>query len=110
MGTKPPRQTAWDFLTGEHGLDEDEAAQAMDVAETVVTATLERLDAAVAAGDGPGCQEAAHALKGNMLNLGLADLAALAQAIERMSRAGDATGCARLARNLGRALASFRPA
>lgn len=103
----PPRHAARIFLTEVHGLTRDEAEQALVVADSVLRDGLARLAATVAAANATACREAAHALKGSLLNLGLSDLAALAQTVERAARAGDISFCGRLARHLDQALADF---
>ena len=79
---------ARDFLENRQMLSAQETESALDVAAFVLARSLERLDAAVAAGDGLGCVEAAHGLKGNLLNLGLPELAGTAQAILDKAREG----------------------
>lgn len=72
------RETALRFLLEEHLLSRDEAAQALAVADTILREGLSRLVGTV---DAQSRLEAAHALKGNLLNLGLPELAAMAQAV-----------------------------
>ncbi|WP_052360265.1 Hpt domain-containing protein [Solidesulfovibrio alcoholivorans] len=79
---------ARDFLGNRQMLSAEETEGALDVAAVVLARTLERLDAAITAGDGTACVEAAHGLKGNLLNLGLPELAATAQAILDKAREG----------------------
>lgn len=98
---------ALDFLTGEHQLTPDEAAQALRVARTVLGEGLARLRRAVADGDIPAVRELAHALKGNLLNLGLADLAAQAQELEKSAQNSAVADQERLADLLTRELAVF---
>ena len=77
------------FLCDAHHLSPDEAAEALAVAAEVLDAGLARLDAAARSGDAPGCVAAAHALKGNFLNLGLAEPAALAGQVMERAPGGD---------------------
>ncbi len=77
------------FLCEAHHLSPDEAAEALAVAAEVLDAGLARLNAAARSGDGPGCVAAAHALKGNFLNLGLAMPAALAGQVMERAAADD---------------------
>ena len=79
---------ARDFLENRLMLSAEETEGALDVAAVVLAGALGRLAAAVAAGDGQACVEAAHGLKGNLLNLGLPELAATAQAILDKAREG----------------------
>lgn len=102
-----PQTTALTFLTDEHQLSPDEAAQALQVARTVLGEGLARLRRAVTASDAPVIQEMAHTLKGSLLNLGLTDLAGLAQELERSALNRDEAGQERLTDTLARALASF---
>lgn len=103
------RRRALAFLLGELMLSPPEAARALRIAAGVLRLGLTRLQETAARNDAPGCGEAAHALKGNLLNLGLADLARQAQEAGDLARAGD-TGAAgnigeTLARRLGPLLA-----
>ena len=79
---------ARDFLENRQMLSAEETESALDVAAVVLAGALKRLDAAAAACDGTACAEAAHGLKGNLLNLGLPELAATAQAILDKAREG----------------------
>jgi HPt (histidine-containing phosphotransfer) domain-containing protein len=105
--TDDPRGQALVFLLGEHLLSRTEAEAALVVAEKVLRAGLSRLAAAETAGDARDCQDAAHALKGSLLNLGLANLADLAQRIQDAARRGDPVGCRALVRKLACGLESF---
>ncbi|WP_300157598.1 Hpt domain-containing protein [Solidesulfovibrio sp.] len=82
------RRQARAFLRKRQMLSAAEADQALDVAATVLGAALDHLAVAAAADDGRACVEAAHGLKGNLLNLGLPELAALAQDILDKAREG----------------------
>lgn len=104
---EPPREAALAFLLSEHLLSPKEAKAALVLADTVLMDGLARLETAAAAGDARGCLEAAHALKGSLLNLGLSDLAAAAQAVTDAGRRGDVEACRRLAGALAQALIPF---
>ena len=94
------------FLCDAHALSSEEAAETLAVAADALGAGLMRLDAAARSGDGPECVAAAHALKGNFLNLGLFGLAALAE--QTIARA--ATGDCGAAQDAAAALAvALRP-
>ena len=80
---------ARDFLTGEHLLTPTEAEQALDVAADVLAKGCALLLAAAEAGDIPAMGQSSHALKGNLLNLGLADAAQTAEALGESLRRGD---------------------
>jgi HPt (histidine-containing phosphotransfer) domain-containing protein len=103
--TDNPRGKALVFLLVEHQLSRDEAEGALAVAEKVLRAELARLAEAVAA-DRP-CREAAHALKGTLLNLGLPALAQQAQTLQDADRRGDTASRRNLVRKLHEALAPF---
>ena len=105
--TDDPRGRALAFLLDEHLLSRTEAETALAVAGPVLRAGLARLDAALAAGADEDCQEAAHALKGCLLNLGLDGAADLAQRLEDAARRGDLAVCRNLARNLAADLEPF---
>ena len=79
---------ARDFLGKRQMLSAEETESALDVAADVLAGALMRLEAAASACDGKACIEAAHGLKGNLLNLGLPELAATAQAILDKAREG----------------------
>ena len=102
-----PRGTALAFLVDEHLLARDAAEQALRLADTVLRTGLTRLAAAAGTGDLPACVEAAHALKGNLLNLGLPWLADIAQAVVAAARQGEADDCRRLAGELAVAVIPF---
>lgn len=70
-----PRHSALAFLLGEHQLEPAEAEEALAVAAPVLDSSLARLLAAAEARHSAACAEAAHSLKGNLLNLGLPELA-----------------------------------
>ncbi len=93
------------FLIEEHLLSPEEAGQALDVAATVLGEALGRLAAAVAAGDTEACAAVAHGLKGNLLNLGLSDLAAVAEEAVVQAGRGDVAAVAAVWRTLAQALA-----
>jgi HPt (histidine-containing phosphotransfer) domain-containing protein len=99
--------TALAFLTGEHQLSPDEAEQALDMARAVLDEGLARLRAALDAGETAAIRELGHALKGNLLNLGLDDPAALARELEKTPPQGDPAVRDRLVRELEQALALF---
>lgn len=92
------------FLIEEHLLAPDEAKQALAVAATVLADALARLRAAVEAGDAAVLADAAHGLKGNLLNLGLTDTADAAEALVRRGRNGDMGGVSNAVEALGRVL------
>ncbi|EHJ49055.1 Hpt domain protein [Solidesulfovibrio carbinoliphilus subsp. oakridgensis] len=97
------------FLQDAHFLTPDEAAQALAVAAEVLGQALARLEKAAGAGDAGACAEAAHGLKGNLLNLGLPDLAALAEEAFAKARRGDLDPARAAGRTLGTALAPLLP-
>ncbi len=103
------RRQARAFLRKRQMLSAAEADQALDVAATVLAAALDHLAAAAAADDGPACAETAHGLKGNLLNLGLPELATVAQDILDKAREGSyqfvLTGREKLATSLATLLA-----
>lgn len=83
------RKRASAFLLGEQRLTPAEAEEALRVAAGVLGKALSRLAEATAAHDARACGEAAHGLKGNLLNLGLPDLAEAAERIFDQARRGD---------------------
>ena len=103
--TADARRSALTFLIGQQLLSPDEAEGALAIAAEVLRSSLARLAAAADAGDGPGCAEAAHALKGNILNLGLPLLARIAQQAWDRARQGDTAAVKALCPPLHRALA-----
>ncbi|UJX41861.1 Hpt domain-containing protein [Desulfovibrio sp. JY] len=105
--TPDNRQQARDFLIGTHQLSPAEAEEALGVAAAVLRTGLSGLDEAIRANDGAQCAEQAHALKGNLLNLGLPDLAALAARAMEPARTEDFEAVRATATNLTTALDSF---
>jgi len=102
-----PRETALNFLVGEHQLPRDMAEQTLALADTVLRDGLSRLKAAAEAGDLATCLETAHGLKGNLLNLGLPELAQVAHAVVAAARSGEAAASRRLAAELVRSVVPF---
>lgn len=105
--TADPRHVALVFLLGEHRLTGPEAEAALQVAAEVLRRDLTRLQAAETARDAATCQEAAHALKGCLLNLGLTALADQAQAVQEAAGRDEADRCCALVRELAAGLGSF---
>ena len=103
------RRRALVFLLGEHGLLPSEAEEALAVAGPVLAEALSRL--ARAAGDqtARACADAAHGLKGNLLNLGLAELAQTAEQACAAARQGALDPARSAASSLRLALASLLP-
>ncbi|HWQ07602.1 MAG TPA: hypothetical protein VN436_00780 [Holophaga sp.] len=99
------RQRALAFLLGAHLLTVPEAEEALAVAAGVLQSGLATLTAAAGARDGPAVLESAHGLKGNLLNLGLAELAQTAEHALDMARQGDFDTAAAAGQALSRALA-----
>jgi HPt (histidine-containing phosphotransfer) domain-containing protein len=99
------RKIALQFLVDVQMLTLPEAEQALAVASGVLRSGLDRLAACVAANDGPGCVEAAHGLKGNLLNLGLPELAQTVQHACSAARNGDTVAAKTVRRSLARVLA-----
>ena len=102
-----PREAALDFLRDEHLLEDEEAARALVLADSVLHDGLTRLGAAASEGDPAGCHEAAHALKGNLLNLGLFDLARQAESIVAAAKHGATDACRHLSEEFTQALVPF---
>lgn len=102
-----PRGTALVFLLGQHLLSRTEAEEALQVAENVLRDGLARLTTAVTAQNAAACQDASHALKGSLLNLGLNRLASLAQQNQDAARRDDLDLCQTLTRELVTGLAPF---
>lgn len=102
-----PRGTALAFLVGEHLLPVNLAEQTLQLADSVLRDGLLRLRTAAAAGNLGDCLEVAHGLKGNLLNLGLPELAQAAQAVVVAARNGEAASCRRLAEEFVGAVVPF---
>lgn len=64
-------------------LDEERSAAMIPVFLANLGGHMQRLTELAVEGDGPSLARAAHAVKGALLNLGLAELAEIAQVIER---------------------------
>lgn len=102
------RRRARTFLRQKQLLSPAETDQALHVAAAVLGEAVRRLEAAAAGRDGKTCAEAAHGLKGNLLNLGLPDLADVAQAIQEKALAGDFEAVTAAIAALAAALAPLR--
>jgi len=83
------RQRAMAFLLDAHMLTEPEAQDALLVGAKVLYTGLKRLLTAADTADTLTCAEAAHSLKGSLLNLGLPDLAHIAQQAMDVARKND---------------------
>ena len=104
-----PRRRALLFLLGEHELLPAEAEEALAVAGPVLSEALARLGQAAAGHDPAACADAAHGLKGNLLNLGLVELAQTAEHACAAARQGDLGPAKRAAMTLGQALGTLLP-
>ncbi len=71
------------------GLGDSDVAELLALGQGVVAQALKDFPALLQAADLLALAEAAHALKGNLLNMGLDDLAELAKAIEAGAKTGD---------------------
>ena len=107
--THDARQRALFFLLGDHRLTPAEAAEALTVASTVLDKGLARLFEAADTANAPLCAEAAHSLKGNLLNLGLPELAQTAQYATDTARQGRLNDVRAAGQTLALALASLLP-
>ena len=107
--TPTPRDRALAFLLGEHGLLPAEAEEALAVAAPVLAEALARLARTADDQNPRACADAAHGLKGNLLNLGLADLAQTAEQACAAARQGDFAAARRAAGTLGQALVTLLP-
>ncbi|MHC1790527.1 Hpt domain-containing protein [Solidesulfovibrio sp.] len=107
--TSDARQRARSFLIDAHLLTPAEAREALDVAATVLNTGLARLAADAEAQNAAACAEAAHSLKGNLLNLGLPELAHIAQQATDLARRGDIAAAKAAGQTLVLALATLLP-
>ncbi|KHK03624.1 Hpt domain-containing protein [Desulfovibrio sp. TomC] len=103
------RQRALAFLREDHQLTRDEAEEALAVAATVLDAGLARLARAADAQNAAACADAAHGLKGNLLNLGLPELAQTAQQATDMAGQDDLAAAKAAGERLALALAPLLP-
>ena len=101
------RERALAFLLETHLLSPDEARDALAVAVEVLHSGLTRLAATAGDGNGAACAEAAHSLKGNLLNLGLPELAHTAQQAMNLARQGDLDAARAAGTTLSQALRSL---
>ena len=104
-----PKDRALAFLLGEHGLRPAEAEEALAVAAPVLAEALARLARTADHQNARACTDAAHGLKGNLLNLGLIELAQTAEQACAAARQGDLDPAREVARTLGLALTSLLP-
>lgn len=77
-----------------HGLLGDKLKRIVGVFAQQLAATVAELEATYAAGQWPELVGRAHAIKGSCANMGAAELAALATAIERAAKQGDTAALA----------------
>lgn len=108
MTAAEARSRAKAFLRTRQLLSAAEAEQALGVADMVLAQAVSRLRDAAAGRDAAVCAETAHSLKGNLLNLGLPELAETAQTLQEKARQGDFPGLVGLLDALAASLASFR--
>lgn len=87
-------------LSEQIGLEEDEYLEMLDMFVESAGEDLQRLEAALAAGDAPAAHAAAHSLKGASGSLCLEELFEQARAIDDKARAGDLAGVDSLCKNL----------
>jgi HPt (histidine-containing phosphotransfer) domain-containing protein len=83
-------------LAEELGLEEDEYMSMIELFFESGGADLQKLEAAVAAGDAGRGHEASHSLKGSAGSLGLTDIYTLISTIDDKLRRGDLAGVATL--------------
>jgi HPt (histidine-containing phosphotransfer) domain-containing protein len=107
--TSDARHRALTFLLGEHQLTAAEADEALAVAAAVLNTGLSRLISQAEAENPAPCAEAGHSLKGNLLNLGLPELAHTAQHASEMARQGNLTAAKAAGQTLALALAPLLP-
>ena len=103
------RHRALAFLLGDHMLTPAEAEEALAVAQIVLDQGLARLLEAADAPNPATCAEAAHGLKGNLLNLGLPELAQTAQHATDMARQGRLDAARAAGQTLALALVPLLP-
>jgi HPt (histidine-containing phosphotransfer) domain-containing protein len=104
---KSLRERVTDHLVEAMGLAEADVEELMALAQTLAVEALAAIQTQVAAEDLAALSETAHSLKGNFLNMGLDELAALAKDMEAGAKAGDMERVARAAGGLKDALEQF---
>lgn len=105
--SKSLRERVTDHLIEAMGLAEADVVELLALAQTLAAEALASIQAQLAAGDLAALIESAHALKGNLLNMGLEELAALAKEMEAGAKAGDLETVTRAAKGLQDALEQF---
>lgn len=103
------RHKALAFLHHDHQLTMAEAEEALAVAATVLGRGLARLISQAEAQNAAACADAGHSLKGNLLNLGLPELARTAQHAHDMARQGNLAAAKAAGETLTLALAPLLP-
>lgn len=88
-------------LAEDLGLDEEDYRELLDLFVETGKADLEKLNAAIAAGDLQQGTFAAHSLKGAAGNIGLAEFSDTASFIEEATRRGSFEGVVEAAQVLG---------
>lgn len=89
------------------GLPEADADELLALAQAMAASALESFAAQLDARDLEGLAETAHSLKGNLLNMGLDELAQLAKAVETGAKGGDLEAAAQGIQGLQAALSGF---
>jgi HPt (histidine-containing phosphotransfer) domain-containing protein len=98
------------FVAEELRLPEDDAEAIIALAEENLVSSFAKLDATLAVSDAAAAREAAHALKGSLRNMGLADLAQRVGELERGADEGSLQGCREILEELRRAVGPLRTA
>ncbi len=104
---KSLRERVTDHLIEAMGLAESDVEELLGLAQTLAAEALDAIQSQMAAADMTGLSETAHSLKGNFLNMGLDELAALAKDMEAGAKTGDMEKVARAADGLKDALEQF---
>lgn len=104
---KSLRERVTDHLIEAMGLAESDVEELLGLAQTLAAEALVSMQTQMAAADTAALAETAHSLKGNLLNMGLDELAALAKDMEAGAKAGDMERIALAADGLRDALEQF---
>ena len=83
------KQQAHEYLKAQLGMEDEQVAQILVSLTQPLKSTFEATEAAYLANDSNLLSEAAHSLKGALLNLGLNELAVLAKNIEHSAKANE---------------------
>lgn len=86
---QPLRDQITQHLKETMGLGDEDVAELLDMAQNITAESMTQIGGLLDAGEFKGIGEAAHTLKGNLLNMGLDAMADQAKGMETGVKSGD---------------------